>query len=324
MLKRLLAAVVAVVMVGSIAIAFTSCSNNDKKIGEGEIDNKIISDGIENQFAQINSSAFDNSGFVILVSSTNERDYGEYTILSNDFTLYHQSIGFGPFDIRQSYTYEELKEGNTLREENYINIEEVGGEYLKMLNNAQNKIKKYVEQSTIISDKERVITEFDKLQFFLVDMDDKNDGAIFSPHNNTVWINKKCKIEIDEYVFLHELFHALQNITYPFQENMLFRGGWFYNEALTDMLALSLEPQVANKPAYDGVYIWADQFISVFKEEAIKAYFYGYSDILEIYSENELLLFMGLFNEYLHSPLKYNEDVKNSLLILLQKWHWKE
>lgn len=167
---------------------------------------------------------------------------------------------------------------------------------------ALGKVKNYVLQSKVLDEKERIIEELDNLQI-------KSASGLDSVglcEDGVVYINeemvKKLSPKISRWCFVHELIHAVSDITHngkkPFYASTL-------DESMTDIITASImRKTIMSEEIADGYasdyfrfYEYTLGYISCFKDEALYAYYYGYHVIFDMVGKDEFNLFVDSFDQ---------------------------
>lgn len=177
----------------------------------------------------------------------------------------------------------------------------------KIVNSSKQKISNYIDESTILQDKENLkncISDLEvKFATFLNSKNKKTDekvGAYFSYKDNVVYIEESCKTEVSEWMICHEMVHALcfythksniENEEYPYQ---------LFNEILTDIITSSLNPDIQKDSisGYMPYYYLVYPYIDLFGISSIKAYFYGYDVIFDSVETDEFNMFVWTIENY--------------------------
>lgn len=159
----------------------------------------------------------------------------------------------------------------------WTNIKEITSlDVLETVSESKKFIINYINESSIIKDKETLISFINDLHFKSAGFPDESLIAAFDSTVNTVFINTKSNL-VDTHTIVHELFHALASKT---------RGNskWYdytttiFDEAFTEVLARSvINPKYAS--VYDNYIRYIYHFIGIWGLEAIASYFYGLDEL---------------------------------------------
>lgn len=197
-------------------------------------------------------------------------------------------------------------------------ITPVSAKYSEILSNSKNLIFQYIDSSTILKDKDGIKEYIDSLNTNEANFtDDDNVGAYFSHADSTLYINKNNAAYVCEWMIVHEYVHAISYYTHNCSiENEEYAFNLF-NEILTDLITSSLNPKIVDNviSGYSIDYSLLYPYIYLFKEDAIKAYFYGYDSIYEKIDYDEFRFFVLVIENYGEE----NSDVYYNNLIM--KWY---
>ncbi len=164
---------------------------------------------------------------------------------------------------------------------------------LEIFKNAKELVIDYIQKSRILVQKDMLIRE-------VVDIPIKYTDADLTAEykSSTIFVNPKHSDDICEWMIVHELVHYLCELTnggiyreeYPYE---------MFNEVMTDIITLSMGPNLPEnaESGYAMYYDFIFAYIGCFKEEAIKAYFYGYDWIFEVVGKDEFDLFVKSFDQ---------------------------
>ena len=211
---------------------------------------------------------------------------------------------------------------------NFINIEDADANYSIQITDAKDKISNYVRESSIIKNKEQVLVELNNIPVKIADFINPNmvNPALFDSGNNVIWINREYENLLDEYMVLHEYFHALQKITLSDAQHYMDSEylGTKFDEAMADTFAwqISWRTSSGQMPSYSAYMQYAESFIGVWGLEALAAYFYGYSGITEVIPKEELSLFVDIIHnmEEAEADEVLLEKFITVYISLLAKW----
>lgn len=238
-----------------------------------------------------------SSALVILVSCVQkEKDCDSMTIESGKQAL--NAIGIVPNRIYE-VTYEKgIYKANINGDIQLVKLPEKTSDDIEVkaiedINNkeitdifdsSKTKVLQYVNDSTIISEKKEIAEKFEQLQIKLADLGE-DTPALYK--NNVIYIDKGYKTDISEWMICHEMIHFISDITNGGVENEAY-GYFLFNEVLTDIITRSLSPDSGeNLSGYLQYYDIVLPYIGIFQEDAIRAYYYGYSDLWQKVGKDE-------------------------------------
>ena len=197
------------------------------------------------------------------------------------------------------------------------------GNIFKIFQTSKDKVVSYIINSQIIdeSDKEFCINQINQTPLYFIDDIDSEqlDPDVFIPdafyQDNAVWVFRTARESICEWMFTHELLHYLRELTNNVGTNLSYHG-MLLDEVMTDIICSSLSPSLnGHESGYANYYDLGWKYISVWKEEAIKAYFYGYQNLWNKTGKDEFDVFVFLSDNY-----DYNELAHDCTIFTLSKW----
>lgn len=169
-------------------------------------------------------------------------------------------------------------------------IKDIESKYDTMYSASKELVYKYIEESSILLNKEEIKEYLAGLQLKEAVFTDNNDAAAyFSYEDSTVYINTDNSAYVCEWLLVHELIHAIAFCTHEKDiANEEYPYGVF-NEVLTDIITASLTPEIDSsiQSGYSAYYFLIYPYINLVGEEAINAYFYGYEHIYEKINQDE-------------------------------------
>lgn len=189
-----------------------------------------------------------------------------------------------------------------------------------LIRQSKEKINSYIEKSKILKDKKDIMKYIESIEVKNATFsDDVTTGAYFSYKDNTLYINKENEQYICEWMIIHEYIHAISYFTHNCDINNERYAFNLFNEVMTDLIASTLEPGLSDGiiSGYSDYYSIVYPYISLFGEEVINAYFYGYENIFEKTSEEEFDFFVIV----IENMGKENSDIYYNNLIY--KWYSK-
>ena len=176
----------------------------------------------------------------------------------------------------------------------YTWVEDVNdADVLKVFKSAKELVIDYIQKSTVLVQKDTLIKEIVEIPIKYTDAD-----LVAEYRNYVVYVNPGYRNDVSEWMIVHELVHFLCEITnggiyreeYPYE---------LFNEVMTDVIAASMGPEIQDDlmSGYTMYFDFIYAYIGCFKEEAIKAYFYGYDRIFDYVGKDEFDLFVKSFDQ---------------------------
>lgn len=203
------------------------------------------------------------------------------------------------------------------------NPEEVTiGNVWNTLKTAKEKVVSYISNSEIIQDKETAINKINQAPLYYIDPIDFNQlgqtdnipDAFYK--DGAIWVLRTSTDYICEWMFTHELIHYLREITNNVEPQKLAYRGMIFDEAITDIICSSLKPSISvGESGYKRYYDVAYQYLNVWKQNAIKAYFYGYQEIWSKTGKDEFDVFV-----YTYHNMDISELAHDCTIFALSKW----
>lgn len=204
-------------------------------------------------------------------------------------------------------------------------ITDVSPDYHATISESKAIIFDYIENSSVLKDKEGIKAYIDTLSVKEAKFtDDANTVAYFSYSDDTLYINKDNAIFTCEWVIVHEFVHAISYYTHGCAiENEKYAFNLF-NEVMTDLITCSMQPEqnISIRSGYMNYYNLLLPYIDLVGLKAIDAYFYGYQEIYDMLNYDEFELFVLIVIEFFG-----RDDVNsynNSLILynnLIFKWY---
>ncbi len=185
----------------------------------------------------------------------------------------------------------------------------------KIVDDARSKTIDFVNNTAFFKNKGDIIKKLQEIQVFTVKLEEFDDMGVY--RDRKIYLSNEHINEVNEFYIAHEFVHALADITNGGVEKNIFAYNLF-NEALTDIITLSFCGNATSNAisAYYPYYEFMYPYVSIFKEDAIKAYFYGYDELLQKISRDELELFV-------QSLANYDDDMGFLILNnLIYKWEY--
>lgn len=145
-------------------------------------------------------------------------------------------------------------------------------------------VKSYVNESTILKEKETINEKLSNLELKIAEM-----GEIVALYKDgAVYVGKNHLDVVCEWMICHELVHAIAEITNGGVENEPYAYN-ILNEVLTDIITSTLDPQMTQgySSGYAKYYDFILLYIGCFEEKAFEAYYYGYHELWETVGKDE-------------------------------------
>lgn len=234
------------------------------------------------------------------------------------FTVSKKSKNEFTIDVNGTEMIVQIPAMTSNKEFEPINVTDISSKNAKILKNSQKLVNQYIDASSILKNKEEIKTYIDNLATKEgIFTDDTGVGAYFSYVDNCIYINRDNSKFICEWMIVHELIHAISYYTHSCsieKEEYAFN---LFNEVLTDIITSTLNPKINEtiKSGYAWYYDLLYPYISLFDEDAIYAYFYGYDSIYNQISKEEFELYVIVLENYgaENSDVYYNN--------LMYKWN---
>ena len=200
------------------------------------------------------------------------------------------------------YEYENVHEITTLKE--------FSKRHNLMIESARAKVIKFIEDSTVLTDKEYLIERIKNVPIYQYKSSEheklniNNAPAIHV--GSAIYCNYKYRDVFCEHMFVHELIHHLRYLTMGEKLSNLKYYATNFDEAVTDVITVSMNPCSLDKSeyinGYEGFHPLINEYFNVFGEEALRAYFYGYDAFFASMTpsfETEHEAFVIAFEKYL-------------------------
>ena len=184
--------------------------------------------------------------------------------------------------------------------------------YQRVLDEAKKLLYDYIWKSDILRDKEYLVSELERISVKVGEID--RAGMFFCVGERKILcINTG---DVNKVVIIHELIHALQDSI----RNGLDSQNPMFVEIMTDIIANAVYP--SNNIFRMSMYRDYDEnvlnFIGIFREKAIEAFFYGYDVLYDEITEDEWYLFMYTIEAAVRSPR--SPHYANCYDHLISKW----
>lgn len=159
-------------------------------------------------------------------------------------------------------------------------------------------VQKFVNQYFDRETKKEILTQMEEITFFIGDfsVSEASVGAGFIFENKKILMNSEILSywqilpkELLIFTMVHEWVHMVREVT--FSEDTTLVG--MFPEAMTDIIAKAIyNYDREDSGSYKESYYYAYAFVSQYEEEAIRAYFYGFSSILAQMGEDNFKAFV--------------------------------
>ena len=170
----------------------------------------------------------------------------------------------------------------------------------------------YIRQSDILRDKDSLISELEKVSVKIGEIDTAGI-SVRSEETRTICINKS---DVRRVVIVHELIHMLQDIIW----DGLDTQNPMFVEIMTDIITNAVYPNnsVFQMSSYRDYNDSVLNFIGIFREKAIEAFFYGYDVLYDEITEDEWYLFLYSVEAAVRAPR--SAHYANCYNNLISKW----
>lgn len=156
--------------------------------------------------------------------------------------------------------------------------------YEIMIESARQHVIKFISDSTVFTDKEMLIEEIKNIPFYLYTEAEYSKLNLDAPAvylQNAIYCDKNNEEFFCEFMFTHELIHHLRFLTNGKDGKMERYLYMNLDETLTDLITMSMNVKLDYASGYSDYYIPVSRYLSIFKDDALKAYFYGYDDFFK-------------------------------------------
>ncbi len=184
------------------------------------------------------------------------------------------------------------------------------------------RIRKYIKSSKILKDKDEILNFIEGIKIqeadFSNEEENMNNGAMFYPEDEAIYINRYNREYVCEWMLVHEYVHAISYYTNGHQTGIYSHN--YFNELLTDVITASMNPKISKdiqSEYYLNSYL-IYPYINLFNEKAIEAYFYGYTDIYKEIPKDELDFFVLVLENY---GMQYSVQYYNNIVY---KWYMED
>ena len=220
-------------------------------------------------------------------------------VIDND-GLYHVDINGREIvvQIEKDYNLENAKS----------NITECDSEIKEIARTSKEKVVNYINDSKILEDKEELVEYINNIPVLMADFAN-SEVAEYDLESDSIFINNENRVDVCEWLIVHELVYALSQKTNGTIEKGRYQDDLF-NEVLTDIITAGIEPNGIE--VYESEYFAYHGYVYLYLGcvgiDGIEAYFYGYDEILEKIPEAELDIFV--------ESLKYVNDSEDAVIIV--------
>lgn len=144
---------------------------------------------------------------------------------------------------------------------------------------SKEKVVEYIESSEILENKEEFKNFLDKVTIRMATYsEDELVGAYYDNKTNTIFVNELSEDQVCEWMFTHELIHALAYKTHGESEYTYMYTQ--FTEVMTDIITSSLDPELLEDELVISGYVpqyWlVYPIFTIFQDEALKGYWYGW------------------------------------------------
>ena len=194
------------------------------------------------------------------------------------------------------------------------------GKCFNIFQKSKEMVKAYITSSQILKDKERLIQKITELPLYIIEsmnVDSSQFGIQAFYEEGCVNVLRDSQNDVCEWMFVHEMIHYLSELTNDGKK--VYEKNDF-DEAMTDVITASMSPKLPEDSLSGYNYLYNDiyRYIAIWKEEAIRAYFYGYNEIWKKTSKDEFDVFVIMFHN-----MNCNELARYCVDFTYAKWHNK-
>lgn len=194
------------------------------------------------------------------------------------------------------YFSKELKKG----EEIPVLEVEIPNQLKENFDLSKKLVRKFVNQYFDSKTEKEILTQMEEIPFVIGDFSicQTTSESSFIFDRKKMYMNPEIldywqilPNELIIFTMVHEWVHMVREVT--FSEDIALMG--IFPEAMTDIIAKAIYDYDREDPgSYKESYYYAYAFVSKYEEEAIRAYFYGFSSIMEKMGEDnfQVLLFI--------------------------------
>lgn len=295
-----------------ICLITYSCADTTKINQNVNYEDKLIEEA--NQFDDI-----------IFTCNVDNVEYDPDIMENGVYSIFYDG-GHIPYQYQGGDFWAEQKDLETLNEETVFT--DFSEREAKIIQSARNLVSKYIEDSDILNDKEWLIQKIQSVPFYkYTDTTHQELLSSFDAAAVHMGIGIYCNAAFSdyfcEYTVVHELIHHLRYLT---SGESLYNEYYFainFDEAMTDTIAYTMNPKLYDKRdmlcgymfMHDPIY----RYISVFEEDALEAYFYGYDEFFEKYGGETFKIEHDLFAVMMQT---YDRNINSNMLCegLFKSW----
>lgn len=184
-----------------------------------------------------------------------------------------------------------------------VDVIDVSDEFAPLIKSSKQKICDYINKSNVLKDKEYLKDRIQGTEFKGATYGaDQTVGAYFSPEDGNIYINKNTQKEaICEWMFVHELVHALDYYTHGCDVKSEKYTYTKLDETITDLITESLDPKKPENgymSGYRPYYEIVSPYINLMGEKALNAYFYSYDEVEAELGAEEFRLYVCIIENF--------------------------
>lgn len=283
--KRLILAlslVITLIVIGTISMI---CYNN------------YLYSGCTNPETRVNyeESLFDRASYQYIPENLtlDKLHFDPYGMENGIYTLYINNEP-DPYQYQGGYIWQtQDKNIDTINEQ--TDFTDFSKREENIIASARELVCKYIQDSTVLTDKAYLIDRINTIPFYKYT--DSTHPEIISVMDSPavhmgigIYCNKDFDKYFCEYMVVHELIHHIRYLTNG--ENILEERYYAtaIDEGMADLITAIINPKFFNSEdymsAYEVYYGPLLTYLSIFKEDALKAYFYGYENFFKEHGGN--------------------------------------
>lgn len=190
----------------------------------------------------------------------------------------------------------------------------------KIVKESMELIVDFIQSSKILENKEEIIDFIKSLEIKSAYFEDEENTTVayFYGDVKSIFIEKSNEKLLCEWIIVHELIHAISYYTHG--QTMDYEYSYsLFNEVLTDLITFSINPKTLEgeyASGYSMYYSYIFPYISIFKIDSLKSYFYGYKKDF-IIPKHEIDFFVNVIE-----MLPENPDIEPHYNNLIIKWQY--
>lgn len=208
-----------------------------------------------------------------------------------------------------------------------MTLKEFSKRHELMIESARNFVIEFINDSSVLTDKENLIEKINAVPFYLY-TDSTHDivGDLDSPAvhtGNAIYCNNEYKKYFCEFMYVHELIHHLRYLTLGESLSNVTYFATQFDETMTDLITNSMNPKIFKsnvyRNGYEDTYSVMNEYLYLFGEEALRAYFYGYED----FYASRTSTFATEHEAFIVALEKYSEGIEGAIVAcetLIQYW----